>query len=766
MTNRNPVTIIVPVYKSVELTKRCLESLTRHIQEISELDPRLLIINDSPDDEAVRQALESFAAGCAYATVLHNESNSGFVKTVNRGLAIACREGRDVILVNSDTETFPDTLRNVMAAAAADPQIGFVSPRSNNASLCSLPHLDGSVLPDQQESYRRWSALSRLLPAFHYTPTANGFYLYIRHSVIANFGPLDTEFGRGYEEENDLILRANKAGYRAALANTAFAYHAGSASFSLLEMNLAEHKSANLQKMAQRHPEFLPLIQRYEQSPHFRAERLLAHALPLESGKLKVLFDLSSVGPDHNGTNEMSIAIINALHERHRSRFEIHVLCSEQACAFHGLDRHQGIRRHNKDEQPAERFAIGVQLGQPFTVHAVNRLAELAVANVFGMLDTIAEDCGYLSITHRLDAVWDYVARHASGLFFNSRFSEQQFLLRFPHASALPRYARLLPTRLSNYRKPPAAQPADHVLIVGNHFAHKASDSTAEILRRAFPDIQFVGLGAHNGISGNLHSYRSGALDETFIQSLYLRAAVVVLPSHVEGFGFGLLHALAAGKVVVARDIPATQEILATYKRYTGIFLYRNDHDLVPTLTTALKESCSFVEDFATDGWSDWVDGFADFCARMLEGADVFDCMVNRFQSSELLRKSEMLEMLQSARFRSAPERARQAAPSDSAALEDEQGRKWIPLPHVKKLLALEGEAFVYGCYVTILKRLPDSAGLVNYLKELQTGIGKFEIISRLRNSSEGQRAGRALAGYRSVMLRTRLVSLFGSAHG
>ncbi len=763
------IDIIVPVYRRAEITTRCLQSLARYIHEISDRDPRLIIVNDSPDDEEVRRLLASFSDGRKDVTVITNDSNQGFVKAVNKGLAITCNDGRDAILVNSDTETFPDALKNIVAAAAADPQIGFVSPRSNNASICSLPHFCEDAQSDQEESYRRWKWLSRLLPAFHFAPTANGFYLYIRHAVIANFGLLDPEFGLGYEEENDLILRANKVGYRAVLANNAFVYHAGSASFGLLDLNLAAQRDVNLQKMAQRHQEFLPLIRRYEESAHFRAERLLQHAAPSASGKRKLLVDLSSVGPDHNGTNEMSIAIIDALHERHSSRFEISVLCSESAFLYHKLDRHRGIKRYEAHEQPAERFAIGVRLSQPFSAEAVNLLSELAVVNVFGMLDTIADDCGYLSITYRLDAIWGQVARHASGLFFNSRFSERQFLARFPEGQALPRYARLLPTKLSSYKKPTPAQSAEHVLIMGNHFAHKASDLTAEILRHAFPTIRFVVLGKQNAVSGNIESYRAGTLDEAMVESLYLRAGVVVLPSYVEGFGFGLLHALAAGKVVVARDIPATREILASYKGRSGIFLYANDRDLVATLATAIKEGGSYVDDDASDRWSDWVDGFADFCIARLDGMDLFDRLVGRLQSIELLRKVSLLECLQSAYASprvDAANSAQEIIPTESGLLEDEQGRKWTPMPNVNKLLALDGEAFVYASYVTILKRLPDSGGLINYLKELKSGIGKVEVISRLKNSSEGQKVGIPLAGYRSIMLRRRFMSLLRAAGG
>jgi GT2 family glycosyltransferase len=765
--DRKPIDIIVPVYKSVQLTTRCLNSLAEHFQEIAERDPRLIVINDSPGEPDLRQMLHSFASRHSNVTVLENEMNLGFVKTVNIGLAIARKAGRDVILVNADTETFPDTLKNLVNAADSDPQIGFASPRSNNASLCSLPHFYGGTVANQVESYKRWTVLSRTMPAFHYAPTAVGFFLYIKHAVISNFGFLDPEFGVGYEEENDLICRANKVGYRAILVNNAFAYHAGSASFSLLEMNLPAHQGANLQKMAKRHPEYLPLVHRYEGSAHFRAEALLSHILTSSSGRLKLAFDLSSVGPHFNGTNEMGMAIIGGFCQRHASTFEINVICSPEAFKFHELDRFEGLRRHDVDLQTTERFAIGIQIGQPFSVHAVSVLEDLAVVNIFGMLDTIAEDCGYLSITHQLESLWGHITRHASGLFFNSKFSEQETVARYPEAKHLPRYARLLPTKLSSYKKKDGVSSGDHVLIMGNHFAHKSSDATADILKSAFPTIQFVVLGKESGVSRNVRRYRAGTLSDQQMQSLYTRASLVILPSHVEGFGLGLVHALAARKVVVARDIPATREILSTYRSISGVFLYRDDSDLVRAVSLAMTEHTSQTDDNGAETWDEWVDGFAKFCLALLEQEDVFERLVHRIQGGDLLRKAELLDRLRTA------QPAHQAAKADvmlatasaeDKTLTDPQGRNWSPVTHVRELLDLDGEAFIYGAYVTLFRRLPDSDGLVNYLTELQAGISKLEIVSRLRKSSEGRKYARSLAGYRSIAMRSRLRSLLGFA--
>jgi GT2 family glycosyltransferase len=729
------IDIIVPVYKSVALTSQCLHSLAANIQELQAYAPRLIVINDSPGDADVAAMLAEFAATRAYVALLDNDANQGFVTTVNRGLALACKEGRDVILVNADTQTFPGTLRQLVEVAYSDPLIAFVSPRSNNASLCSLPHFFGGVLPGEAEAHERWKRLSRTLPAYHFVPTAVGFYLYIKYEVVSNFGPLDTEFGVGYEEENDFILRANKVGYRAVLANHAFAYHAGSASFSLTALDLETHRNKNLQKMAKRHPEFLPLVHRYEHSAHFRAERLLGHSLPSSSGRLKIAFDLSSLGRNFNGTSEQSVATIASLCARHRDAFEVSAICSQAAFEFHGLDRIEGVRRHESEPITNERFAIAVRIGQPFDVRAISALESLAAINIFGMLDTIAEDCGYLSIGQSLDELWRHAARYSNGLFFISQHSERTFLARFPQANALRRYTRLLPTKLAEYRQKAAHDDIEHVMIVGNHFAHKASVTTAQVLQAAFPTVQFVVLGKHTQAASNVRSYQSGELAEDQVEPLYARASVVVLPSYAEGFGFGVVRALAAGKAVVARDIPATREILAVYHNVSGVFLFRNDVELVAALKSAMAQGSSRADDAAATTWDDWVDGFVQYCQQLLAQEDVFPRMVERIQAGDLLRRAD---------------------PSARPV------PKLAGVRHVRELLALNGRQFVEAAYVSIFNREADTQGMENYLQELKAGVSKLTIVSRLRASEEGRQKDLPLPGLKQVLFRRRLLAPLG----
>jgi len=719
--------VIVPIYKNAELVEICVRSLLDHLGEIVALKPRVILINDSPGDAPVAELLARYEGSLPELMVLRNVVNLGFVQTVNLGLELSLRDGHDVLLVNSDTQTFPGTLANLLRAAKSDPQIGFACPRSNNASICSLPHFFGGSPPTPEIAHQRWLEISRTFPAYHFSPTAVGFYLFISHAVLAAHGGLHEDFGLGYEEENDLVMRAGKVGVRAVMANQAFAFHAGSASFNLLDMDLHSHKHQNLQKLAGIHPEFLCLVRRYEGSPHFRAERLMTGLLKDAKGRIKLAFDLTGLGLHHNGTNEHAAAAVRSMALRHSNRIRVAGICSEESFEFHGLDKVPGLFR--EDPGAPGLHAVALRLGQPFDMHHVNVLEGAAPVNLFAMLDTIAEDCGPLAADGGFLELWDHVAEHANGLFFNSRFSEQTFCNRHPAARALPRWARLLPTRLSSYPKNARASEAKHVFVLGNHFPHKGADAAARTIARAFPSVNVVALSSETFRDNNLTSYRSGLLGNAQVEELFADASVVVLPSYVEGFGFGLMHALAAGRPVVARRIPATDEILATLDDVQGVFLFEHDSDLIQVLREAMKVTHSSARDERALSWDDWTTELADFCIALTQRDDLFDRLARRISAADRLRRALRGDALFQ---QTLPSPSNPAVPTATAS----DAAKPLDL---QTLMQLDGTDFVAHAYATLLCRPADSSGLGFYVGELQKGVVKTHVLKALAASAEGR---------------------------
>jgi GT2 family glycosyltransferase len=139
-----------------------------------------------------------------------------------------------VVLLNSDTEVANGWLDRLQHAACSAPDVGTVTPFSNNATICTYPYegwtgdVPGSLGLAGLDTL--FATVNRGRTAN--LPTAVGFCMYIRRACLTQTGYFDEErFGRGYGEENDFCMRAAAAGWRNILAADVFVYHKGSVSF-------------------------------------------------------------------------------------------------------------------------------------------------------------------------------------------------------------------------------------------------------------------------------------------------------------------------------------------------------------------------------------------------------------------------------------------------------------------------------------------------------------------------------------------------------
>src|SRR5262245_23348684 len=222
----------IPFFQNAHLVNPLIRSLLASHIDQSKHPTSLVLVMDSPGDNelvtALQQALES-VRGVFPAELICNETNLGFVRSANLIMEKALQRNADIVLINSDVVLFEHTLCEMLEVAASDPMIGFVSPRTNDTTICTFP-LPGSN-DGPAESFNRFRSIASRLPRVTYAPTAVGFCLFIKVNILRMFGCFDLLFGQGYDEENDLILRANRCGYRAVIANWAYAYHHGSVSF-------------------------------------------------------------------------------------------------------------------------------------------------------------------------------------------------------------------------------------------------------------------------------------------------------------------------------------------------------------------------------------------------------------------------------------------------------------------------------------------------------------------------------------------------------
>lgn len=268
-TSTHPVDVIVPVYRGLEDTRRCLESvLAAPVQTAW----RLIVINDCSPEPEVTEWLREFAQRDRRIALLENAENLGFVATVNRGMSVSA--DNDVLLLNSDTEVANDWLDRIRRAAHSQPRVASVTPFSNNATICSYPRFcQPNELPEGFDT----ASLDRLFATYlgaqtSEVPTGVGFCMYIRRACLNDVGLFDVaNFGKGYGEENDFCIRATEAGWVNLHALDTFVRHAGGISFG---DSKSERELQAMQTLRRLHPGYESDVHTYLMRDPAAAARL------------------------------------------------------------------------------------------------------------------------------------------------------------------------------------------------------------------------------------------------------------------------------------------------------------------------------------------------------------------------------------------------------------------------------------------------------------------------------------------------------------
>jgi GT2 family glycosyltransferase len=643
VSSSRPIYVVAPFYRKPELVESLFDSLEPCVDELKDLQCTLLAINDSPEDLELAEALRDAANGrlCDVPFLLReNVVNLGFVKSVNRGLKEAVKAGADVILLNSDTIVYPGAFREMQRVAYLDPMIGFVSPRTNNATICSFPHQEEFRKLEPDDSYAIFRELSVHLPAFHYVPTAVGFCMFIKLDILREFGLMDEKYGKGYNEENDLVMRANRCGFRAALANHAFVYHIGESSFSVSDVPKSTHEERNAALLKSRYPEYMEHVHAFIDGAHYRGEVLLRGLLKDKRGRYDIVFDFSSFGDHHNGTFEAAKQILIHAAKSWKDIFNIHVLVSDLAARFHDLHEIQGIFLVPTDTTRV--FAIAFRFGQPFVFDVITRMSHLAVFNVYSMLDPIAWDCLYLN-RDELDEMWRAVFLHADATMYISDFVADQFHLRFQLRPGLKELVSYLSLDTQDYKETLNGVPSqgDYLLVIGNSFAHKNVRPTVDALSKEFPREKIVALGLEHTGAQNVIGYASGRLSEEELEGMFLNASAVIFPSFYEGFGIPIIRSLSCHKPLLARSIAVNQDLYEKLGRPEDFILYDSTEELVDRLKEGIPEWKNSVQSACNKyDWATSTKEMGAFLSALTESVSFSGVLLPRLNYTQLLRKA------------------------------------------------------------------------------------------------------------------------------
>ena len=241
------VTVIVPVYRDYDATRVCIETL---LSELKASGHRAILVDDATPDPRIAKCLVKSATD-GRVEVIINAHNLGFIGSVNRALE-RIKQG-DVILLNSDTIVPRGFIDRLAAAARSSPNIGTVTPLSNNGEFVSFPLPNfANPLGSRREVERLDSIAARANRDMVVDiPSGIGFCLYVTRACLDRVGPLSEEFARGYLEDVDFCLRARDQGFRNVCAPSVYVGHAGSKSFGREKRSLVVR---NLRVLERRYP--------------------------------------------------------------------------------------------------------------------------------------------------------------------------------------------------------------------------------------------------------------------------------------------------------------------------------------------------------------------------------------------------------------------------------------------------------------------------------------------------------------------------------
>jgi GT2 family glycosyltransferase len=250
------VDVIIPVYDGYDETLRAIYNAVKSSNRTSH---EVIIITDCGPNRTLNSEIESLALQGLF-TLVKNDTNLGFVQTVNRGFRL--HSERDVLILNADAFVNGDYLDRLRAHALQG-HVATVTPFTSNGEICSYPIVcrDNSwKLELADEELDSIAAEVNRGRSVH-IPTGVGFCMYITRQALNEVGFFDAEaFGKGYGEENDFCVRASQRGYTHLLAGDVYVRHAGGVSFSERKLQAIQRA---MQVMEERHPGYNSTIQSY-----------------------------------------------------------------------------------------------------------------------------------------------------------------------------------------------------------------------------------------------------------------------------------------------------------------------------------------------------------------------------------------------------------------------------------------------------------------------------------------------------------------------
>lgn len=218
------LSVIIVTFNTTELIEKLMRGLQEAIKccEDQGYQVELIVIDNHSTDQTVRLIKDKFKT----VKLIQNKINIGFAAANNQGIKEA--KGELILLLNSDTKVFNETLIKIIQFMDGNPSAGAVTCRVElaNGKLDPASHRG---FPTPWNAFCYFSGLEKLFPktklfngyhqgwkdlgSAHEIDACSGAFFLVRKAVIDKIGLLDERFFM-YAEDLDWAYRIKKGGYK------------------------------------------------------------------------------------------------------------------------------------------------------------------------------------------------------------------------------------------------------------------------------------------------------------------------------------------------------------------------------------------------------------------------------------------------------------------------------------------------------------------------------------------------------------------------
>ena len=583
--------VIVPVYNALTEVMACLDSL----KEASDSAYPVLVLDDASPDPQLAPTLELLCEELGFA-YLRKATNSGFVGTVNLGFAAAVP--RDVIVLNSDIVLPKHWLERLRAAAYSRSNVATATPLTNYGGIISVPYrntptpdlttINGLSLTETDNLISKNSL--KLCP---FIPTAVGHCVYFRRNALDALGNFDETFAPGYGEEVDFSQRAILAGFAHVLADDLYIYHKGSASFG---ENPAKRKiqSEHEEITKQRYPWYSLAVQEAMGSN----DSPLALALELVRGTLlgyDIAIDATCLSGETSGTQVLTLELIRALATTPNRKDKLTVIIEDKLprAKMLGVDKLvDEVLTVSSLRATPRHFDLVHRPFQLYWPDDLTFLLGIAKRFAFTQLDSIA----YANPAYAASPeAWQQIRRLtelafaiADGVAFTTHTAMQEAINQGLGIEVSRRRVTSQGVDHQLHRATPTAPPiaselaqSPFLLVLGADFQHKNRLFCLKLLAALVEEYnwpgQLVFAGPHRAQGGSAAQEAAylkdkpelaarfhdlGTVDEGEKSWLLQKAALILYPSNIEGFGMIPFEAAEVGTPALTTQAASLPEVL------------------------------------------------------------------------------------------------------------------------------------------------------------------------------------------------------------